>query len=148
MNYFTYDDITLKYRKIPEDFTSDAVGSYWAPAASSRIDAVLATRYTVPFSPVPFVIRDLAVDMAYWGMTYRELNQELLKKDIDARLAAISSGTLTLTDPVTGASLQTSTRVTLTTSGYRSSFGMDRPEDFSIDRNWQSDFRNSRGECG
>jgi phage gp36-like protein len=145
MNYFTFAEFASKYKNTAKDYQAAEINSFWAPAASGDLDAYLAPKITAPFTPTPWFIKNLAIDLAYWQMTYKETNQELLKEDIDARIAGVLNGTIQVIDPTTNAALGTQqTNVFLTTSGTNTSFGMDRVENFEVDRSWQESFRDDR----
>jgi len=145
MSYFAWEDLVAKYRKLEDSFDSSAINSYWAPRVSANVDGLVGQRFTVPFTPTPLLISDLAVDLCYWEMTYKEENQTILKDYIDERVTGLLNGTITLTDP-TGAPLAGAPRVFLTTSGTASSFGMDHVENFRVDSNWQASYAGARGD--
>ena len=145
MAYFIWEDLTAKYRKLAQDFDAGAVNSYWAPAACANVDGLVGQRFTTPFTPTPLLIKDLAIDLCYWQMTYKEENQALLKDFIDERVTGLLNGTITLTDP-SGNAITGTPKVFLTTSGTNTSFGMDNEVDFHVDSSWQQSFRNARGQ--
>lgn len=79
--------------------------------ADGEIDAYLATRYTVPLSTVPNLVRKLSVDIALWNLYSRkDIRPELRRQryeDALGLLKRISTGVATLgiaTEPPTAAS--------------------------------------------
>lgn len=145
MNYFLWEDLTAKYPILSKDFGAAAVNSFWAQAASADVDALVGKRFTVPFTPTPFFIKNLAIDLCYWEMTYKEEDQSILKDYIDERVTGLVNGTITLTDP-SGNQIAAAATVFLTTSGTISSFGMDSPTNFEVDSGWQQGFQQARGQ--
>lgn len=141
MSYFTWNELSTKYPSVAKDLDASRVDSFWAPLVSGDLDAQIAKRYAVPLANTPSMfIKNLAIDMAYWQWTYKAENQSILKEYIDQRISGIIDGTIVLTD-VTGAPLtQGSTQVFLTTSGTASSFGMNNPVDWHVDRQWADSF--------
>lgn len=52
--------------------------------ADDEINAYVATRYAVPFSPVPTLIKTLSVDMAIWNLyARRRMDSETVTKRYD-----------------------------------------------------------------
>lgn len=149
-NYFSYDELIGKYPDCAKDRDANVVGSFWIPGVQARIDALFANLgYTAPFTPfVPPLVKDIAIDLCYWRMSYREENQDILKEDIDARLAGIADRSLQLTYVDSSGSvvtLQPPSQVFLSNS-YGSSFGMDSDVRFRVDSSWQIDNANARGD--
>ena len=68
--------------------------------ADDEINAYAATRYTVPFAPVPPLVRALSVDLAIWNLYARRGREnETVTKRYDRAiklLRDIASGTATL----------------------------------------------------
>lgn len=149
MSYFAHRDLTAKYPSLAKDYDAAAVDSVWAPLACADVDAQVGQRFTVPFTPgVPLVIKNLAMDMCYWQMTYKELDQSILKDYIDERVTGILNGTIVINDPTTGTPIARASQVFLTTSGTASSFGMGRPENFHIDPEFERSYYNGWwGDC-
>lgn len=146
MNYFTWEQLCAKYKKMAQDFDATAVNSFWAPTISSELDSMLAKgALTVPFTPTPLSITNLAIDLCYWEMTYKEEDQSQLKDWIDERITGIVNGTIILVG-VDG-TVQANPQVFLTTSGTNTSFGMDNPVNFAVDSSWQRSFMDQRGQC-
>jgi phage gp36-like protein len=86
------------------DDTSDGVANMSRvtqaiATADAEIDGYCAGRYTVPFSPVPAVIKGLSVEIAVYYLYKRRTVPERIEKSYDkavARLKDISRGLLTL----------------------------------------------------
>lgn len=146
MNYFAFEDLANKYPKLASDFQAQNINSFWCPIASADVDALIGAKYSVPFTPTPLFVKNLAIDLCYWQMTYKEQDQALLKEYIDERVTGVLNGTITLTDPTTGAVLNPASNVFLTTSGTLTSFGMDNPANFGVDSMWRQGYQNDRGQ--
>lgn len=147
MNYFNWEDLVAVYPNVAKDRQAE-VNSNIIPYACAFVDAFAGGRYTVPFTPSPLFIKDLAIDVCYWRLTMRQDGSDKLKDFIDERTTLLTNGTITLVNPVTGIANAAGGTATLTSSGQGSSFGMDRPEDWRVDVDWQAEFRDSRGWGG
>lgn len=147
MNYFSWEDLIGKYTSLAKDFDSTKINSLWAPLTCADVDGLIGQKYSVPFTPTPLFVKNLAIDMCYWQITYKEQDQSILKAYIDQRVAGVLNGTITLTDPTNGAALTPATsQVFMTTSGTGTSFGMDNPINFAVDSAWRQGFQNDRGQ--
>lgn len=96
--YIDWSDVANRYADVARISGAEAVGSSWLSYAEAELDARLGTLYTVPFSPAPPLVRDLAIDMTYYRMTMRQKGSDLIKEFIDERLNGLIGGTITLTD--------------------------------------------------
>jgi phage gp36-like protein len=110
--------------------------------AEDEVDARLANRYTVPFTPVPGVIAGLCIDLTYYKMKIGTKGVEPLKKYIDQRFTDLNDGTMTLT--LSGTALGSSDRAWSTTQDFPSSFGVDPAERWTVSSAWQQDFDDRR----
>jgi hypothetical protein len=122
------------------------VNCLWAPLVCADVDALIGAKYSVPFTPTPLFVKNLAIDLCYWQITYKEQDQALLKEYIDERVTGVLNGTITLTDPATGGVISPAASVFLTTSGTLTSFGMDNPVNFGVDSMWRQGFEQDRGQ--
>jgi phage gp36-like protein len=68
--------------------------------ASNRIDAVAGAHYTVPFSPIPGFVRDLAVDLTLVSLAGRRNTTPQWAEDrrqrADDALRLVAAGTMTV----------------------------------------------------
>lgn len=142
--YIVWTDVTNRYAdfaKGPDSTTGEAA---FIPQAEAEVDARLAPKYTVPFSPAPYLIKDLCVDLAYYKATIKQESSKLIKEYLDARFKAIIDGTLLLT---------TSAGVVAGTGGfawasnsYHSSFGLDSEVLWQVDTRQTGDLQSARGQ--
>ena len=66
MGYVTYSDCVVRYPILEEwPGANMAVNSHLIYYGEVELNSKLAPKYTVPFSPAPPVIKDLAIDFAY-----------------------------------------------------------------------------------
>lgn len=140
MRYTSWQDVVARYPGAAKiGSANDAENSelsYVRPSEDS-VDAHLAQRYTVPIantpSLTPYVIRDVATDLAYWKMawmTLEEGKEKVLRESIDKRLTALACGSMAL---VTSAGLTyPSLGVWGTHEDYPNISGMDCVEDWSV----------------
>jgi phage gp36-like protein len=126
---------------------AEAVASYWLGYAEAEVDARLAVKYTVPFSPAPPLVKDLAIDLTYFRMTIRQKGSELIKEFIDERFAGLIGGTITLTDSSGAAMGGISTAWSeQDKSGYHTTFGPDSELNWTVSSAWRQDVQDERGQ--
>lgn len=94
--YIDWADIAGRYVDVTKIGGAEAVASHWISYSEADIDARLAVAFTTPFSPAPDVIKDLCIDMAYYRMTMRQKNSEVIKAFIDERLTGLINGTIVI----------------------------------------------------
>lgn len=140
--YITWTAVAGKYPDIAAKHQASGVDQYWIPAAESEVNAHLAARYTVPFSPCPEMVKDLVIDLIYYKMTYRGEDQEKLKKYIDERFEGLVNGTIILTDDA--GVIETTGNSAWASNSYHSSFGPDSPEYWRVDRDWIDNAKDER----
>ena len=111
---------------------SEAMKASFINGAEALIDAAAAARYPVPFSPVPELIKDLAIDVTYLKLVMRQdpKTTKALREDVKSRLDGIRDGTLTVV--VSGAAIGNPESVWSTTQDYSSSFGVDDPTGWTV----------------
>lgn len=70
MSYITYQELLARYPQFRSwhDGNESLVNSYAIYTAEADLNSRLAKAFTVPFSPPPPVIKDLAYDLAYAKM--------------------------------------------------------------------------------
>jgi phage gp36-like protein len=140
--YIEWADVTGRYIDTAKYTGGEGgVGSYWLALAESEIDAFVAPKYTVPFSPCPLPIKDLCIDLTYYKMSMRQESAKPLWEYIDYRLKAILNGTMTLT--TSGSALAQGTAWS-ENSGYASSFGPDDPLNWRVSSDWMDAVEGSR----
>lgn len=140
--YTTWDLVTGRYDAAAKRGGSSEQQNYFIAGAEGEIDGYLAKRYTLPLTPAPDFLVDLATDLVFWKLSYGQKVAEPLRKSIDARLQGLRDGTITLVGSGSGA-LSTS-NLTATENKYRSSFGHDNPINWSVDRDALIDDRATR----
>ena len=144
MYYFTYEQLIGKYPDLAKNADANAIGSYWYPGVQAQIDGWMAGMYTCPFTPVPVLITDIAMDLCYYKLTYRQMKQDELLKNILRQIDDIGSRKTSLLN-ADGTQVNPFPQVSLTTSGYGSSFGMDDTFMHRVDSGWQQDNAQSQG---
>lgn len=122
--------------------------------AESTVQAYVARLYSMPFSPVPPVIRTLSEDIACYYALRSSFTQDGMSKNpfyeaykvAMETLEKISKGEIKLAD--TAGSLlatQASNRYLSSTEGYTPIFGRDDPTDWQRDQNEIDDQEAARG---
>lgn len=128
--YINWDDVVGRYPDAAKIAGASAVGSNWLGYVESELDARIGVKYTVPFTPVPAQIADLAIDMVYYRMNIRAKGIDSVKKFIDGRLAGILNGTIVLmgVDGVVQMSDKAVSWSEQNQPGYHTAFGPDDVE--------------------
>lgn len=142
--YIDWSEVTGRYKDAASIGDSTGMGSYWLIHAEGEVDARVAARYSVPFSPAPIMIKDLCIDLTYWKMTVGKANKKELKNYLDERFKGILAGTIILTNSV--GPLQGEPNAAWSENSYHTSFGPDSPINFQIDSNWIQNTQNDRGQ--
>lgn len=106
MRYTCWADIVARYPKaatIGAANPGEANERAFILPSEGTIDASLALRYMTPVANTPTLapdaVRDIAIDLSYWKMawlTMDEKQERVLRESIDLRLAALSTGSMTL----------------------------------------------------
>lgn len=142
--YIVWTDVTNRYQDFAKGPDATIGEAAFIPQAEAEVDARLAPKYSVPFSPAPYLVKDLSVDLAYYKATIRQKGSEIIKEYIDARFKAIIDGTLLLTNsagvvPATGGFAWAS-------NSYHSSFGLDSEVNWRVDSQQIGDLSDARGQ--
>lgn len=129
--YTSFDMVKGKYPEAQKSIAQTAASSYFIANTEDELDSRVAQRYTVPFNPVPGMIRDLATDMIFYKLTIRQESSEALKTYIDERIKGLIDGTIVLTS--SGASLQNGVNASWVSNSYSTTFGMDSDVNWRVD---------------
>jgi phage gp36-like protein len=134
MSYTTWESISNKYSGGAAKIANTAeLSAVIIPGAEAEINGRLASRYTVPFDPVPAIISDLCTDLAYCKLVIRDKKlYQQVKSYYDERMKMIEDGTMTVVLS-TGAVLSNESNFTGIDCEDHSVFGVDDPV------NWQPD---------
>lgn len=95
--YINWQNVVDKYVTAAKISGSAELKSNYVDAAEEEIDAALSGLYTVPFTPVPGMVKDLVVDLTYYKATYAQEHADKLKKYIDDRILRLQQRSLILT---------------------------------------------------
>jgi phage gp36-like protein len=140
--YASWDLVVGRYPASKTAIDKTYGDSYFITGAEDEIDGYLAVRYSVPFSPVPGVVRDLTVDLAYWKLIYAEKRAKPLRDSIDARIKGIIDGTLLIVS--SGAVLPQTGLETGLVNDHPSSFGPDSDLNWQPSQSWADEFQADR----
>lgn len=143
MSYVQWSEVVARYQDLASDYSSADAQLGLISGAEAELDSRLAVRFTVPFSPVPPMIKDLAIDMAYYRATWRQQSEPALKDFIERRLAALVAGSATLV--VSGTVLESNNAQAWSDrDGIRSVFGPDDVTNYSVSKSWQESAQDER----
>lgn len=142
--YIDWADVTGRYQAFPKAFDASAAESWLIPHAESEVDGRLAVKYTVPFSPAPYLVKDLSIDLAYYKVIFGSERAADLKTYIDDRFKAILDGSLVLTTSA-GTVGQTGAYAWASNS-YHTSFGPDSEVNWKVDCEWVTDVQDARDD--
>lgn len=148
--YIDFKDVANRYPKAADKAGAGPTEMEgYILGAESEVDAALSVLYNVPFIPgssnVPYLVRDICVDLAYWKMSGWQ-NEKLgkVQKDyIDARLKKLAEGSILLVSSG-GMIPQGQAFAGATSDGTRSSFGVDDSVNWSVSSAWQDSFAADR----
>jgi hypothetical protein len=80
MAYVTYDEMILRYPVVKSNnMGTEAVNSDLIYYGEVEVNGRLGTNYTVPFSPPPPIVKDLAMDVAYHKFLRKKDPEEAAK---------------------------------------------------------------------
>lgn len=141
--YVSWTDIAGRYPDAAKKAGDSAMGSYWLERAEYEVDAALASKYTVPFTPCPPVVQDLCIDLTYFKMMINQPGAEPVKKYYDERIKALQDGLMLLVSSGGVAAAQ-GTVSWSSEEGHATSFGPDDPVDWVISSQWMQDVQDTR----
>lgn len=143
--YATWSDCLIRYGDLSRVTSGDvnAAESSYIVHAENRVEARLASKYTVPFSSNNLTAKDLTIDMAYlMVMAVKDPEKTAtLKELLDERFDNLLSGKeVMLTDAGVLSGFVGDT-IWSTTQGYHPTFGVGDDLDFvvSSDRMWDEE---------
>lgn len=142
--YINWADVTAKYGDYAKGPDATQANSYHIPQAEAEVDGRLAVKYTVPFSPAPYLVRDLATDLAYYKATLRQEGSDKLWAYIENRFAAIIAGTLLLTN--SDGAIAVPGNAPWASNSYHSAFGLDSEVMWRVDSQQIVDLQDRRGQ--
>jgi phage gp36-like protein len=142
--YVAWTDIAGRYPDAVKRAGDSVMGSYWLDKAEYEIDAFLAPKYTVPFTPAHPVVQDLCMDLTYYKMIIQQGEKaDGIWKYIDFRIKAILNGTMLLT--TSGTVIASQSGVSWSEAeGHHTSFGPDDPVEWAISSQWMQDVEDER----
>lgn len=143
--YITWADVTGRYGDYAKGPDATQAAASFIPQAEAEVDGRLAVKYTVPFSPAPYLVQDLCIDLAYYKATIRQEGSKSIGESLEARFKAIIDGTLLLTTS-SGTVISEDSATAWVSNSYHSSFGPDSEVNWRVDSNWILDAMGSRGQ--
>jgi len=142
--YIDWKDVADSYPDWPKAASANSVGNLWIPRAEDEVDARLAPKYTVPFTPVPGVVRDLAIDLAYYKLVFASDKGKALWESLKERFESILDGSMLLT--TSAGALGTGDRAWSTHQSYPTQFGVDSDVNWQVSSAWALDQQEARGQ--
>lgn len=143
--YIDWADVSGRYGDFAKGPDATQAQASFVPQAEAEIDGRLAVRYTVPFTPTPYLVQDLCIDLAYVKATIRQPGSKVIKEYIDQRIDAIIAGTLLLTN--SDGVLAISANHAWASNSYHSAFGLDSEINWRVDSQQLLDLSDRRGQC-
>lgn len=142
--YILWSDVTARYNDFAKGPDASVAEAAFVPQAEAEVDGRLGVKYSVPFSPAPYLVKDLTIDLAYYKATIRQESSKLIKEYIDQRFEAIIDGTLVLSNSL-GAVAGTG-NFAWASNSYHSSSGLDSPVNWAVDSQAIYDIQAARGQ--
>ena len=142
--YINWDDVANSYPDWAKTASANSAGNLWIPRAEDEVDGRLAPVYSVPFTPVPGVVRDLCIDLAYYKLAFASEKGKELGKILDARFKSILEGKLLITNSL--GRMDTGERSWSTHQAYPTQFGVDSDVNWQVSSAWAADQQEARGQ--
>lgn len=142
--YIDWEDVANAYPDWPKTAGANTIGNLWIPRAEDEVDGRLAPIYSVPFSPVPGIVRDLCIDMAYFKLAFASDKGKALGDLLEKRFEAILEGKIMIT--TSAGRLDTGERTWSTHQDYPTQFGVDNPLNWQVSSAWATDEQEARGQ--
>lgn len=142
--YIEWTHVSDAYPDWAKAVSANTVGNWWIPRAEAEVDARLAPVYTVPFSPVPDLVKDLCIDLAYYKLAFATEKGKALKESLDERFKALIDGTMMLTTSLGAVSL--GNRAWSTHQDYPTVFGVDSDLNWRVSSAQAFDQQEARGQ--
>jgi hypothetical protein len=149
MRYLTWDHVIGRYKDAQTVADQASVAnSYYIPHAEAEVDGRLASRYAVPFANTPtltpFLVQDLAIDVAYLKMVIGKGKKEEIRKSLEERFKAILNGTLIITDAL--GPVQGLPNKAWFENSYHGAFGPDDVVNWAVDSQSIEAAQDARGQ--
>lgn len=142
--YITWTDVTNRYVDFAKGPDATLAEAAFVPQAEAEVDGRLAPKYTVPFSPAPYIVKDLCVDMAYYKATIKQESSKVILESLERRFKAIIDGTLILTN--SGGTIAAAGNFAWASNSYHTSFGLDSEVNWRVDSQQIGDIQDARGQ--
>lgn len=142
--YINWNDVANSYPDWAKAASANSVGNLWIPRAEDEVDARLAPKYSVPFTPVPGLVRDLAIDLAYYKLVFASDKGKALWDSLKERFESILDGSMLLT--TSAGALGTGERAWSTHQNYPTHFGVDNDVNWEVSSAWATDNQEARGQ--
>lgn len=94
--YITWADVVNRYANASQKGGSTEMSAAFIAGSEAEIDGYLLRVTTLPLASVPDLVKDIAIDLTYWKMIWRDKEAKILRESIDARLKGIADGTIGL----------------------------------------------------
>ena len=136
MSYATYDELITRYPSASQwADTSTMVTNSFLRFAEAELDGLLSVTFNVPFTaPVPLIITDLTIDLAYARhiLTSNPAEAKIIRDAVYARIDRIVNGLENIIG-VDGVTLgETETDIWSSTGGYQPTNSMLDAQDSEI----------------
>lgn len=143
--YINWADVTGRYQDFAKGPDAGVGETAFVLPAEAEVDGRLAPLYTVPFSPAPYLVKDLCIDVAYYKATIKQESSKVIGESLERRFKAIIDGTLLLTNSA-GTIVEEQGGSAWCSNSYHSSFGPDSEVNWRVDSNWINDAMDARGQ--
>lgn len=143
--YINWSDVTGRYTDFAKGPDATQANASFVPQAEAEVDGRLAVKYTVPFSPAPYLVKDLCIDLAYYKATIRQEGSKVIGDSLETRFKGILDGTILLTNSA-GELIEQRSATAWVSNSYHSSFGPDTEVNWRVDSNWINDAMDERGQ--
>ena len=132
--YIEWDDVVARYPATGrQNQDASEVTSSFIVGAEAYINARLAKSYTIPFTPVPQLIKDLAIDLTYVKMAVGKVDdREVIKEHIIDTLNSLVDGDMVLVTDSGTTLAEVDNGVWSELGSYTSRFDVDDPFNWEV----------------
>jgi hypothetical protein len=145
--YITWDDVVQRYTDFADFGGAVKAASHYISVSEARLDAMLATHFSVPFSSNNAVVRDLAIDMTFLRAArgLSEGERTSIQGRVNDTIKALKEGTMVMITDSGEVQRQDVSRAWSSTQDYHPVFGMHDPLDWVVSSQQIIDEASDRG---
>lgn len=139
--YIEWDDVAHRFGSVAADFDSTKINSFHIPYSENMVDALLAPKYTTPFSSNNLTVKDLCIELTYiraGGLNIKDRKE--LMEEFKGRIADLIAGVESMLDGDGAVIAQDATAIAWSSeANYQPTFGHGDILDAEMDQDYVDD---------